>query len=1573
MPVHRESNRSDREVDTDRLGELLTEINDEFNRAVGSDEPLFLQSLDATWFKTAIETHYGVDVPLEMFFGACTLGALVEAIRTVGAADTGEAAPRLVPAPEERFAPFPLTDVQQAYYLGARGFELGGRSAHFYTEIDLFAAEAERVEEVFNQLIARHDMLRAIVLPDGRQRILPEVPSLRIPHEDLRDVPEATARCRLAQTRQEMAEQVLDPHTWPLYDIRTHGLGGGRLRLHVSIDLLFLDAGSLYLLFGEWIRAVLDPSAPAPPLELSFRDYLTGVAAHRRTPAYDRARAYWLDRVDTLPLAPGLPARPPAGTRTPVFVRRERRLPGRVWRGVRERANALGVTPSVLLCTAYAEVLRTWSRSPHFTITLTLAERPTWHPDIQRLIGDFTSTVLLECDLAGSPGPATTASRLQKRLREDLAHTAFSGVEVQREIARRRDGGTRARMPVVFTSLLRDNDGLGALEGVVFESGYALSQTPQVYLDNQVQVRGEELVVSWDAVEEVFPPGVLDDMFAAYVDLAERWAGEEVPARPGVPGHQLAVRAVVNGTAGPAPYELLHAAVDRMAAARPGAPAVLSAARTLTYGELDRRANQVARRLRGLGARPGSLVAVVMRKGWEQVVGVLGVLRAGAAYLPVDADLPPERVTQLITAGRAAVALTQPGVTPPDGVTTVVVGPQTWPEVPDGPLEAPATAPDDLAYVIFTSGSTGRPKGVMTSHRAAVNTLDDISTRWAVGPGDRLLGLSSLSFDLSVYDVFGVLGAGGALVLPAPDESRDPDRWADLADTHGVTLWNTVPALLELLVERCERRRVPFPASVRLLLLSGDWIPVPLPDRLRAIHPGTPEIIGLGGATEAAVWSIHHPVREVDPAWPSIPYGTPLRNQTFHVLDADLADVPDHVTGELYIGGAGVALGYWDDPARTAESFRNHPETGGRLYRTGDLGRYLPDGSIEFQGREDHQVKIAGHRIELGEIETVLGGHPAVRRAAVVVQDARRLVAYVVPEDGAAPAHDTLHDHLTAWLPSYMVPQVFVSLESFPLSPNGKVDRSALPEPSAAGPADAPPATPAEAALARAWTAVLPVAGVGRHDNFFTLGGDSLLGMRAVAKAAESGLHLTLKEFFVHPTIVEQAAVARPGPTTAAPQSAVTGRAGLSPSQQWFFAQDFADPDHWNGMWPVFELDRPLDPALLDAALTTVLAHHDGLRARFRHDDGGWYADLPGTVPQDTARVQVVDLADVADAEAGEAVRCHVDRRNGGLDLSRGHTVRLTCFDLGPHRRARLLVSAHWLVMDYYSSRIFYEDLRSAYFALERGDTPALPSKTASVRQCAEQLTAYAASEELLAELPYWSRIADAADPRIPVDHLTGFDVQSSAVRHFVEIAGDTATALVTGLPRQRGVEIREVLLTALARAVTAWTGRPEALVELEGHGRQEAFGTLDISRTVGRFSTLSPVLLRPGSLGAVRDQLRAVPNRGVGYGLLRHLHPDHGVRERLSRVPAPEIGFNFWGDVSEYFTEDARPVTESFGHHRSERGHRPRTLDVMAFTSDGTLHLVWTYSTRRHTEKTVRALADRVTEELYALAKEAE
>jgi amino acid adenylation domain-containing protein len=912
----------------------------------------------------------------------------------------------IVSAPEQRYQPFPLTDIQQAYWMGRGGtFELGNVSTHIYLELDCHGLNLERLNEAWQTLIDRHDMLRMVVLPTGQQHILEQVSPYQIALVDLHG--QAPVTTQLEKIRQQMSHQVLPADQWPLFEIRATRLDEQRTRLHLSFDALMIDAWSLHCLVKEWSQLYQNPQLALTPLELSFRDYILTEQAWQETELYQRSLDYWFNRLDTLPPAPELPlAQNPATLTQPRFKRHTAQLDPKSWQRLKQRALEAGLTPSGVLFAAFSDILTVWSKQPQFTLNLTHFNRWPINTQINDIIGDFTSLLLLEINNSTPDTFVARGMRLQRQLWQDFEHRDVSGVRVLRELTRQQSGTQKASMPIVFTSTLaltasEQEDFLAFQFGEVV---YSITQTPQVWLDHQVLEQGGALVFNWDAIEDLFPEGMLDDMFDAYCRFLRQLARSEsawleTSTRALVPPRQLSQRAAVNATQAPVSDELLHTLFIAQVQARGHEYAVISSQRTLTYLELFQFTNQVGRKLRQLGASPNTLVAVVMEKGWEQVVGVLGILMSGAAYLPIDPELPKERQWYLLEHGEVKLVLTQSQFNQdlawPEGLQRLCLDNEDFSEI-TGSFDESVQKPTDLAYVIFTSGSTGQPKGVMIDHRGAVNTLKDINQRFGVGCQDRVLALSALNFDLSVYDIFGILAAGGTVVMPDADLAKEPAHWLELMNQHHVTVWNTVPALMQMLVDYVGEQSQTIPSKLRLSLMSGDWIPLDLPERVKALWPQT-QVISLGGATEASIWSIYYPIETIDPTWKSIPYGKPLLNQTFQVFNELMEPCPIWVPGQLYIGGIGLALGYWRDEEKTRNSFIIHPHTQERLYKTGDLGRYLPDGNIEFLGREDFQVKIRGYRIELGEIESALKQHPGVEDAVVSTEENKHLVAYVVP------------------------------------------------------------------------------------------------------------------------------------------------------------------------------------------------------------------------------------------------------------------------------------------------------------------------------------------------------------------------------------------------------------------------------------------------------------------------------------------------------------------------------------------------------------------------------------------------
>ncbi len=952
------------------------------------------------------------------------------------------------------------------------------------------AVDPTDLADALARTAARHEPLRtrfpAIV--DGLPTAVVE-PNVDLPLSVHDAADEADAHRRVS----EFLGRPFDLATGPVCRVLLLRLGPADHVLAVSLHHIAGDGVSAELL----LRELLDHAEPDLPVR--YGDY----ARWQRDRTVSADLDYWRTRLDgarALDLPTDRP-RPPELTypgACHVFQLDE---------GITRLAHEFGATPYMVLLAAFALTLGRHAGQDDVLIGSPVAGRD--EPELENLVGCFVNTLAMRVDLSGAPTFADLLDRVRETTLDAFTHQALPFEQLVAELNVPRDP---SRSPVFQVLFAFQNYAGADLEGFP--------------LDTWTTRFDLELYAYEDT-------GGLSAMIVHNTDLfgrsrIERLAGhlatvvETVTADPHTPlttleiltADERADRIRWNDTRTDlGEPDLLHRPVlcqeSGVAIAHPGGE--------LTYADLGARVRALAGDLAAAGVVPGELVAVIMERGWEQLVAVLAINAAGAAYLPIDADLPVRRRAQLLELGGCRAAVTQPWLVDRiDSVTTVVA------TAAESAVDvACPAAPDDLAYVIFTSGSTGTPKGVMITHEAALNTVRDITRRFAVGPDDTLLMLSALSFDLSVYDIYGGLAAGAVVVLPGPDEDKDPAAWARLVARHRVTVWNTVPALLELLVEQAEHDHTDL-SSLRLVLLSGDWIPLTLPDRIRALAPDA-RVISLGGATEGSIWSIHHPIGTVDPAWSAIPYGRPLANQSFHVLDEHLRAVPVGVPGDLYIGGVGVARGYWRDPDRTRAAFRTYPPTGERLYRTGDLGRYRADGVIEFLGRADTQVKIRGYRVELGEIEAALRTHPTVTDCLVTTHGERgaaQLVAYVV---GAEPAE--LRDHLAGRLPAYMVPSAFEVLPALPLTANGKVDRARLPTPLAAPTSGAEPETETERVIAAVWADVLGVERAGAEDNFFDLGGHSLLAIKAVTRLRrELDRPIAVMDMFTHPTVRKLAA-----------------------------------------------------------------------------------------------------------------------------------------------------------------------------------------------------------------------------------------------------------------------------------------------------------------------------------------------------------------------------------------------------------------------------------------------------------------
>jgi amino acid adenylation domain-containing protein/non-ribosomal peptide synthase protein (TIGR01720 family) len=1026
----------------------------------------------------------------------------------------------------------------------------------------------------------------------------------------------------------------------------------------------------------------------------------------------------------------------------------------------------------------------------------------------------------------------------------------------------------------------------------------------------------------------------------------------------------------------------LHQFFEERAVESPKALAVKCGPRSRTYSELNVRADRAAANLAAAGISRGSRVVLYTGRSIEAIEAIFGILKAGAAYVPLDPLTPIQRAVtiavqtqpQAIVADRdrlpSALELNRrlqrniPVFCMDHGFPGDEFKNLHAPLPADAPkLTWPATA-EDLAYVIFTSGSTGTPKGVEVRHRAALNTLDWVNRTFGVGAGDTLLSVSSFAFDLSVYDILGTLAAGGTLYLADDEEVRDPRRLVEIIRSEPITFWNSAPAALQQLTSLFPDAPQCLSEKLRLVFLSGDWVPLALPGLLVSRFPNT-QVVALGGATEAAIWSNWFVVQDLDPRWTSIPYGRPIQNSRYYILDRWLRARPVGIEGDLYIAGDCLADGYINAPELTAERFVPDPfaRPGERMYRTGDRARYMDDGNIEFRGRRDGQVKIRGFRVELGEIEAALHTHPGVRQAVVLAQRIAghgvRLEAYIVAQKGTAPSTAELREHLGRLLPQHMIPNILVQRQDIPLTPNGKVDRRALQheriEPGGVG---EPPATELEERIAAIWRRVLGAGHVSRQDNFFELGGDSLMSVEVVARAAAAGLELSPQHLFQCPTVAQLAQVAKPLQPKPRPLLSVCDTRDelpLTPIQHWLFNRNLCDPQNYNIVFTL-DVDPGVNPLRLMTAIESVATQHDAFALRFDRIGDRWRQRLA----KHSVHCELVDLQSVAASQRSAAMQAALFDLRRSLDLCNGPLLKAVVFDLGAERKLGVVV--HHLIFDGASRRIWIEQIEAA--CQHEFDSAPRTLKAVGFGDWARLMSMYAKTVGgdyvgQWLEMP-WSRVRP-----LPLDFPGGLNTYASSaiVEHWLEPS--ETRALLHQASSRYGVSSGEVFLAAWGRAATAWADSPATCVDVTGHGRDRFLEDIDVSGTIGYVTTISPAVLQS-------DQLvpTARPHEHT-WGMLRYLCRSPRIARHLADLPVAQVKFNFQGYAAQGGPQRllrgplALPVRGAL-HRDNPRAY---ALNIELAVIDGRLNCQCVYSNQLHRRERIESLLEGFAGELCRVA----
>ncbi|EMH4721884.1 amino acid adenylation domain-containing protein, partial [Pseudomonas aeruginosa] len=1448
--------------------------------------------------------------------------------------------------------------------------------------VDVHGLDPARFRAAWQAALDSHDILRAGFLWQGDL----EQP-LQVIHKHL-ELPFAEhdwrGREALAEALDELAaserRRGFELEQAPLLRLVLVRMDEERYHLVYTHHHILLDGWSSAQLLGEVLARYTGEQAERTGGR--YRDYITWLQAQDKRVS----EAFWKEQLAEL-LEPTRLAQAVAAEREQVGSGQfQRSLPPARTARLKTFAQRHAVTLNTLVQAAWSLLLQRYTGQDTVVFGATVAGRPAELAGIERQIGLFINTL----PVVATPQPGMRLTDwLQEVQARSLAlreqeHTPL--FEIQR---------WAGLGEALFDSLLvfENYPVAEALEkgspgGVRFgpvsnheQTNYPLTVALGVGDSLSLQYSYDRQAFSDAAVEQL--DRHLLNLLEGFVDNAERTLVELslLDAEERALIDSLWNRSESGFPASP----LIHQRVAERARLAPDAPAVLFDDQVLSFAELDSRANRLAHALIARGVGPEVRVAIAMQRSAEIMIAFLAVLKSGGAYVPLDIEYPRERLLYMMQDSRAHLLLTQSHLLDrlpiPDGLSCLCLDrEQEWAGFPAHDPEV-ALHGDNLAYVIYTSGSTGMPKGVAVSHGPLAAHIVATGERYEMTPADCELHFMSFAFDGSHEGWMHPL-INGARVLIRDDSLWLPEQTYAQMHRHGVTVAVFPPVYLQQLAEHAERDG--NPPAARVYCFGGDAVAQASYDLAwRALRPQY--LFNGYGPTETVVTPLLWKARPDDPCGAAyMPIGTLLGNRSGYILDAQLNLLPVGVAGELYLGGEGVARGYLERPALTAERFVPDPfgAPGSRLYRSGDLTRGRADGVVDYLGRVDHQVKIRGFRIELGEIEARLREQAAVREAVVVAQagaSGQQLVGYVVPQDPAlvedagaqAACRDALRKALKERLPEYMLPAHLLFLACMPLTPNGKLDRKALPKPSADQQQRdyQAPRSEVERQLATIWAEVLKLEQVGLADNFFEIGGDSIISLQVVSRARQLGIHFTPKMLFEAQTIGALAPLAESGTQVLAiDQGPVTGVTPLLPIQQGFFAEEVAER-HWWNQSVLLEAREPLDARHLEQALRGVLAHHDALRLSFTREAAGWTARHRGVEEGAAALLRVARVADLA------ALRALADEVQRSLDLADGPLLRalLATFDDGSQR---LLLVIHHLVVDGVSWRILFEDLQTAYRQLLAGQAVELPAKTSAFRDWAERLRAFAGDGGLDGELAYWQGQLQGASSDLPCLDPLGDQSNRHARSVSCGLDAEATRQLLQEAPAAYRTQVNDLLLAALARVICRWTGQVDALIQLEGHGREELFAEIDLTRTVGWFTSLFPLRLTPAegiaaSIKGIKEQLRAVPNKGIGFGALRYLG-SAASQAALAGLPVPRITFNYLGQFDGSFAMEEGalfvPAGERAGDDQSPDAPLANWLALNGRIYGGELRIDWSFSGERFEIASIQRLADAYRDELLAL-----
>ncbi|HTI15983.1 MAG TPA: non-ribosomal peptide synthase/polyketide synthase [Dictyobacter sp.] len=1564
-----------------------------------------LDSVTAISLTNDLATWSGHLIPPTLVYEVPTIETLAQAVID-GIASTDSNTPTEI-LPGTRDGEIPLSFAQERLWFLDQLTPLS-TAYNIATAIQLTGPlSVAALEHSLAAIIRRHEILRTVFQEqqgEARSHILPTL-NIELPIYDIYDN-QTSANDRIARLMQEEAQTPFDLTHGPLLRASLLRRGEQDHILLFTIHHIIADGWSMGILMQElstyYNAEINGPTANLPALPIQYADFAHWQRQWLQSKVIQEQLDYWQRQLADAPTLLELPTdRPRPAVQTAIGARQSIHLSVELAQELKNLSKREGVTLFMTLLAAFQVLLMRHSGQEDIIVGTPIANRT--REEVKGLIGFFVNTLALRGDLSGNPTFQQLLMQVHDRALDAYRHQDLPFEHVVDALHIERSLSYSPLVQVLFTL---QNFPLATLDltGLAWQQLEIAQAMVKFDLSVTLTEHYDELITEIEYNTDLFAAATIERLLEHWIILLEGIVAQPeqpIATLPLLAPHEQGELLVDwQATTTDEPAQLIHELIATQATATPDTVAITFEDQQLTYQELDQRADQLAATLHAADIRPDVLVGVCLERSLEMIISLLAVLKAGGAYVPLDPDFPAQRLEYIMQDAQIALILSHTTLDDKLPVTTIPVLFVDTEMAANRKLKgniAKNLDRENLAYVIYTSGSTGFPKGAMNTHRGISNRLHWMQQTYQLQPHDRILQKTPYSFDVSVWEFFWPLLVGARLVIAQPRGHRDPGYLKTVIIEQHITTLHFVPTMLHVFLQE---PGISSCASLRRLLCSGEALSAEVQARFFSLFTSQCHLFNLYGPTEAAIDVTAWECRAEEQA-SIVPIGHPISNTQIYLLDASLQPVPIGVAGELFIGGVNLARGYARRSDLTAERFLPHPFSaipGARLYRTGDRARFRSDGTIEYLGRIDFQVKLRGFRIELGEIEECLRQQAGVLDAVVILHNAGEqqfLVAYLVPQADTNPQIQEIEAELHAQLPDYMVPHAFIMLERLPVTASGKVDRRALPLPDEQvlqhhQKQFVAPCTPQQEALAQIWQDVLHVSQIGIHDNFFALGGDSILSLQVITRARQAGIHLQPKQLFQHQSIAQLASIIADNPVsnTVEPEAVTVGPIPLIPIQRWFFERQLAQAHHFNqAVYLKLPVHWPID--LLQQALALVVQRHETLRSRFIPTEDGWLQQIQTLDAAEPSFIQI-DLRDIPSHEQPQALTQIAQQTQASLNLQDGPLFRAVAFILHEQAPKRLLLVIHHLVVDGISWRVLLEDLHIAIQSLLCKQPALFPPMTASFAQWARHLQQQATASWLQEEIPYWQRTAQAVTLPVKLDRVIDSRMpQTEATTRQIQITLDVQSThqLLHEAMRPYHSQIQELLLAAVLHALAGWIGSQHIRLDLEGHGR-EAIGEdeIDISRTVGWFTSLFPVLFtlptREASwqewIIAIKEQLRAVPHRGFGYGLLRYLHEDAQVRSSVQTTQPAPISFNYLGQFDQVLQREHEQSSagqmqitpELSGTTQGPRNERSHLLAIDGLLSDGQLLLNWNYSSQHFEDATIQQLAQQVQQDLRDLVR---